>query len=129
MTMRKLWIGLPLLLFAACAPDNSKMEQRIATLEKNQQELRDSLQQIQQDFIIPLEAYQDLVLREPLTHPDTLISGYKMIMEKYPNSFWSHEAKKRMKNIEERRKYWDDEHGWNFDVIFTPPEVISCPGC
>lgn len=125
------WISLPLWFFSCASGNEPAVEKRLAALEKKQQELQDSLAQIRLDYVEPLERYQDLVMKESQTHPDTLINGYTRLMKDYPNSFWSHEAKKRVKNIEDRRDlYWNDKTGWNLDVIYVPVDAtISCPGC
>ncbi len=121
-----------ILLMASCATNTKKLEEKIANLQSENNQLKKEQAVLQVGFFEPFDKYQALVLSEPVTHPDTLIKGYNQLMEDYPKSFWGHEAKKRMKNIKSRKKYWKNNK-WElpeeYEIVLVPDEIASCPGC
>lgn len=113
--------------------ENDKTEQQLAALEKRVSQLDDSLRSVYKAFAEPLAAYQEILLSEMNTAPDSLVARYDRLIKKYPGSLWEHEAKKRTQNIESRRNCWSEKNGWQLnkqkETKVIAPEVISCPGC
>jgi len=130
-------ILLVLVLFFSCAKNNQEdsLKKELKTLEKNHLEVVNELNDIQENYLEPFRMYQENVLNELKTSPETSISNYTKLIEKYPNSFWSHESERRMENIKNRKHLWTKESGWNLnnkDDIPKPKyaiKTISCPGC
>ncbi len=132
--MKKMMLFISAIALLSCGGDTKKLEQRIADLQLQNDQLKKEQVTMQVSFFEPFNKYQELVLSEPTTHPDTLISKYNLLIKDYPKSYWNHEARKRIKKINKNRKYWikgkwelpeEDE-----DVIqIDPYEIISCPGC
>ena len=89
------------------------------------------------EFIKPFKIYEKIVLSELENSPNQIISDYEFLIKNYPNSFWRHEAKKRIENVEKRKKYWSEKDGWKLpekpkkpkSIKRIGPMVISCPGC
>lgn len=126
------------LIFSSCSNNSelSVLETRITAIEKENKTLKDSLNSINSDLIKPYQAYEKILLSELETSPDKIIADYELLIKTYPNSYWKHEAKKRIENVKDRRKYWSEKNGWQLPAkpkkeapeIFAP-QVISCPGC
>lgn len=113
------------------------LELRITSLEKQHKTTLDSLNTLNTEFIKPFKTYEKIVLDEFKNSPTKTLSDYEDLIEDYPNSFWKHEAKKRMANIERREKHWTEKNGWKFPEKrkkseaseIVEIEAISCPGC
>jgi outer membrane protein assembly factor BamD (BamD/ComL family) len=127
---------LTLFLITSCKDDKIKdLENRISNIENQNKILNDSLDFVYAEFIEPFKMYEKIVLTEMENSPKQIITDYKNLIKHYPNSFWKHEAKKRIQNIEARKKYWSEEEGWKLPEKTKKPEliiepmVISCPGC
>jgi len=113
------------------------LEKRISNIENENKILNDSLESVMIEFIKPFKIYEKIVLSELKNSPSQIISDYEFLIKDYPNSFWKHEAKKRIENIEMRRKYWSEYGGWKLPkkekkielIEIIEPTVISCPGC
>lgn len=113
------------------------LELRITSLEKQHKTTLDSLNTLNTEFIKPFKTYEKIVLDEFKNSPTKTLSDYEDLIEDYPNSFWKHEAKKRMENIERREKHWTEKNGWKFPEKrkkskaseIVEIEAISCPGC
>jgi uncharacterized FlgJ-related protein len=126
-------------LFTSCSNSNKMkdLENRITTIENQNKILMDSLKSVNAEFLKPFKIYRKIVLSELKKSPNQIISDYEFLIKNYPNSFWQHEAKKRMENIETRKKYWSVEEGWKLPKKIKKPELteiieittISCPGC
>ena len=132
-------IIISILLFTSCN-DSEKLkdlENRISNIENQNKILMDSLNSVNIEFIKPFKIYEKIVLSELKTSPNQIISDYEFLIKNYPNSFWKHEAKKRIENIEKRKKYWSEKNGWELPkkpkkpelIEIIEPMVISCPGC
>ena len=131
---------ISILLFTSCN-DSEKLknlENRIYNVENQNKILLDSLNSVNIDFIKPFKIYEKIILSELKKSPNQIISDYEFLINDYPNSFWKHEAKKRIENIEKRKKYWSEKNGWELPKkpeeselteIIEQPIVISCPGC
>ncbi len=118
----------------SCKNNNSeigKLNQKLNKVLITNNELIKRINSIDSKFITPYLTYEEAVLNEYKRSPDSIISIYQNIIKKFPNSFWSHEAKKRINNVEKRRVLWSKEKGWKLLKIkpFKNLEVISCPGC
>ncbi len=132
-------IIISILLFTSCN-DSEKLkdlENRISNIENQNKILLDSLNSVNIEFIKPFKIYEKIILSELKKSPNQIISDYEFLINDYPNSFWKHEAKKRIENIEKRKKYWSEKNGWELPKKTEEPElietiepmVISCPGC
>lgn len=132
-------IILTFILFTSCN-DNEKLkdlENRISNIENQNKILSDSLESVNIKLIRPFKVYEKIVLSELKNSPSQIISDYKFLIKDYPNSFWKHEAKKRIENIEMRKKYWSQYEGWKLPEKPKKPQStetlevisISCPGC
>ncbi|MFD0990884.1 hypothetical protein ACFQ1R_12315 [Mariniflexile jejuense] len=132
-------IIISILLFTSCN-DSEKLkdlENRISNIENQNKILLDSLNSVNIEFIKPFKIYEKIILSELKNSPNQIISDYEFLIKDYPNSFWKHEAKKRIENIEKRKKYWSEKNGWELPkkpkkpelIEIIEPMVISCPGC
>lgn len=138
MKMEKLIAILFLItILNSCSNKNRQEIQKLKTninqLKESSSELEKRLDSIETNFIQPFKSYQKIVMNESQISPDSIISKYNALINKYPNSFWSHEAKKRQENVDKNREYWENGH-WKFSkkgkkAIITVPGIISCPGC
>lgn len=132
-------ILIMLLLVTSCNNTDplSGLEARMTTLENQNKILLDSLNTVNTYFINPFKMYEQIVLSELENSPDQIISDYELLIHDYPNSFWKHEAKKRIEKIERRKKYWSEKEGWKLPekpakielIDLIEPMVITCPGC
>ena len=130
---------LILLIVTSCnkAEKLNEIENRITNIENQNKILVDSLNSLNSEFIKPFKVYEKIVLSELKNSPNQIISDYEFLIKDFPNSFWKHEAKKRIKNIEDRKKYWSEKDGWKLPEKPKKPELtelieittISCPGC
>ena len=130
---------LILLIVTSCnkAEKLNEIENRITNIENQNKILVDSLNSLNSEFIKPFKVYEKIVLSELKNSPNQIISDYEFLIKDFPNSFWKHEAKKRIKNIEDRKKYWSEKDGWKLPEKQKKPELtelieittISCPGC
>lgn len=130
---------LVLLIVTSCTNTNKldELENRIAKIERHNKILVDSLNSVNTEFIKPFKIYEKIVLSELENSPNQIISDYEFLIKYYPNSFWKHEAKKRIENIEKRKKYWSQKDGWKLPekpkkpefIEIAEPMVVSCPGC
>ncbi|EAQ41242.1 hypothetical protein [Polaribacter sp. MED152] len=127
------------LIFTSCN-DSRKLkdlESRISNIENQNKILSDSLKSLNAEFLKPFKAYEKIVLFEFKNSPNEIISDYEYLIKDYPNSFWKHEAKKRIENIKKRKNYWTEKDGWKLPkkpektelIKIIEPMVISCPGC
>ncbi len=133
--MKNVYILIISTLFLISCNDSKKLkdlEKRIYNVENNNKILSDSLNK----FVKPFKIYEKIVLSELTKSPNQIILEYESLIKNYPNSFWKHEAVKRIKNVEKRRKYWSEKNGWklpkktpNIKVIEIIEPVVSCPGC
>ncbi|WP_157559986.1 hypothetical protein U8527_08655 [Kordia algicida OT-1] len=129
-------ILLVFVLFFSCAKNNSEdsLRKELNILEKNQDKLVNELKEINENYLEPFRIYQENVLKESATSPDTIILNYTKFIEKYPNSFWRHESERRIENVKNRKHLWTKENGWNLNKSDIPKpklgvKAISCPGC
>jgi hypothetical protein len=130
---------LILLIVTSCnkAENLNEIENRITNIENQNKILVDSLNSLNSEFIKPFKVYEKIVLSELKNSPNQIISDYEFLIKDFPNSFWKHEAKKRIENIEDRKKYWSEKDGWKLPEKPKKPELIelieittiSCPGC
>ena len=130
---------LTIFIVSSCTHNEklSELEKRIIIVESQNKILLDSLNSTKNKFIKPFKIYEQLVLSELKNSPNQIISDYKILINDYPNSFWKHEAKKRIENIERRKKYWSEKDGWKLPekpkkpklIEIIQPISISCPGC
>ncbi len=135
--MKQYFITILLILaFISCNDDRNLdlIKTKIEEVEKQNNSLFDSLEKINNNYLTPFKIYEKIVLSEVNKSPEILIKEYKRLIKKYPNSFWMHEAKNRIKNIEKRKKYWSENNGWNLPLEKEEPfiietKTISCPGC
>jgi predicted methyltransferase len=128
-----------LLIVSSCTNTEklTELENRIAKIENQNKVLVDSLNSVNAEFIKPFKIYEKIVLSELENSPNQIISDYEFLIKDYPNSFWRHEAKKRIENVEKRKKYWSEKDGWKLPekpkktelIEIIEPMVISCPGC
>lgn len=133
--MKKLIVlAISVFCLISCQEEKNKLNKitiEIEQLNVANKKLRQRINSISNDFIEPFQMFENTVLNESKRSPDTIISKYKSIINKFPNSFWSHEAKSRIKNVQKRRKLWSKSKGWELlNVIpMKDMETISCPGC
>ncbi|MBC8755857.1 hypothetical protein H2O64_14360 [Kordia sp. YSTF-M3] len=128
---------LVFILFFSCAKNDQEdsLRKELEILKKDHTELVNELNYIKENYLEPFKLYEENVLNELKTSPDTIILNYTKLIEKYPNSFWKHESEKRMENIKNRKHLWTKESGWNLNsknYIPKPMSVIKpiiCPGC
>ena len=112
----------------------NEIESRIANIEEQNKMLIDSLKLLNSEFIEPFKVYEKIVLSELKNAPNQIISDYQYLLKNFPNSFWKHEAKKRIENIENRKRYWSEKDGWKLPnkpkfIELNRVTTISCPGC
>ncbi|WP_334058389.1 hypothetical protein [Polaribacter sp. P097] len=130
---------ITILVFTSCN-DSRKLkdlESRISNIENQNKILSDSLKSLNAEFLKPFKTYEKIVLFEFKNSSNEIISDYEFLIKDYPNSFWKHEAKKRIENIEKRKKYWTEKDGWKLPkkpkktqlIKIIEPMAISCPGC
>jgi len=138
----KIIFSATVIVLASCT-DNQNLKNEITQLKSDNALFKKKLDSLNKDYVIPFRSYQDVIMNELKSNPDSIINSYNKIIDKYPNSYWSHEAKRRIENIEKRREYWTKEKGWNFSAknkmspTFKKPtyeevvmeRTISCPGC
>lgn len=129
-----------MLFLISCGSESKfeELEERVVYLEKQNKSLSDTLNIIYKQYLKPFRNYEKIVLSELRNPPNYLISGYEELIDEYPNSFWQHEARKRIINIESRKKFWFGSSGWQFpkdsnivefDYIENNQPEITCPGC
>ncbi len=130
---------IPVIILWSCTgkekPDNSELNRiqiQLDQLKAENNQISRKLDSVTTNYINPFYAYQRILLREPDTNPDTILRNYDMLIKKYPDTFWAHEAKKRQANVKERIRFWNGKN-WAFPKLNRPPErlrtTISCPGC
>ena len=132
-------IIITFLLFSSCnnSDQMKNLENRINKVENQNKILLDSLNVVNTEFIKPFKIYEKIVLSEFKNSPNQIISDYEFLIKDFPNSFWKHEAKKRIENIKMRKKYWSVKEGWKLPKKQKKTELIeiievttiSCPGC
>ena len=109
------------------------LRQEIESLTKTNKIITARLDSLNNSNFAPFKQYEKIVLNEIKSNPDSTINNYHRLIKKHPNSFWSHEAKRRIENIQERKKFWSSQDGWKLDNIPKKPtngeRTISCPGC
>lgn len=124
-------------LFSCSNKDEQEIEKLrvdMTLLSNSNTALQNELDSIRTFYIEPFKSYQEIVLKESQMNPDSIIREYETLINEYPNSFWSHEAKKRKENVKENRMYWKDGK-WDFskqkrqEILIEVPSVIFCPGC
>lgn len=128
---------LVFILCFSCAKNEQEdsLKKEIEILKQNYKEVVNELNIINENYVTPFKLYEENVLSEFKTSPDTIIAKYTKLIEKYPNSFWKHESERRIKNIKQRKHLWTKNNGWNLrdnDIPEKPiyiEQVISCPGC
>lgn len=81
-----------------------------------------TLDSVTLNFVEPFEQYQQIVLNEKESNPDSTIKAYEELIRSYPNSFWSYEANKRKNAIHENRKYWYDGE-WHTNINLDDMEL------
>lgn len=134
--IKKLAFFTLLIIIISCNNQEEKdvnFRQEIESLTKANKILTTKLDSIINDYVTPFKQYEIIVLNEIKVNPDSTINNYNHLIKKYPNSFWSHEAKRRLENIQERKKFWNSQDGWKLNTIPKKPingeRTISCPGC
>lgn len=134
--MKNLCISIVFILFlVGCQkngnPTNNDLNQKLEKIIESNGNITKRLDTIQKTFITPYNLFEDAVLNENKRSPDSIITVYKRIIKMFPNSYWSHEAKKRIQNVEKRRELWSEEKGWELLKVIPSKdmETISCPGC
>ena len=129
----KIFNYLIFIIVLGCKNNNTQLREQLNELKYSQENLVKELDSIRDFHITPFKIYESIILEEKESNPDSLINRYNIFINKYPHSFWRHEAERRIKNIVNRKKYWTEENGWEFDDIPKKPKfdqhVISCPGC
>ena len=136
---------LLMLIFLGCQNDEKyeALKKDILTLKESNSKLEKKLEATQIEYVLPFKIFEEIVMNEFARSPDSTVNAYKDLMVRYPKSYWNHEAKARIENIEKRRQYWTKEKGWNFNTLKkTSPTIkkpnlkevimertISCPGC
>jgi len=107
-------IILTLLLVVSCNKTDkiNSLENQLTDIKSQNRILVDSLNSVNTKFVKPFTIYEKIVLSESKNSPNQIISDYEFLIKKYPNSFWEDEAKKGIKNIESRKKYWSENDGW-----------------
>lgn len=109
----------------------NEISEKVQRLEKENSELKSRVDSLSK-LSVPFMLFQAAVMSEMQKSPQESIEAYEVILE-YTDSFWAHEAKTRIKNIEERSKYWSKEKGWQLpsgeEEIVPELGVVSCPGC
>lgn len=111
--------------------DIDAIKNQLNKVEKNYQVLRAEIDLINRAYVDPYKIFEKVVRQELEKSPDTIILLYKKIIEKYPNSYWSHESKRRIDNILKRRHLWSEKDGWKLLNIKPSANIepITCPGC
>ncbi|WP_440121497.1 hypothetical protein [Tenacibaculum sp. Ill] len=131
--MKKITLLLSLAFLFSCK--NTELETRLGQLEKENLELKSKLDSVN-TFIHPFKDLEKIILNEVNNSPDSIISKYNHFIKRFPDSYWSIEAKKRVYRIDARRSFWTPEKGWDFPKLYDtggaifikiPPHVISCP--
>lgn len=127
-------------LIFACA-DNRKTEERLKTLEekdsllgKENKILKEELKSLNDSITTPFLTFQRIVKAEYNTSPYLIMQKYEDFIGSYHDTYWAHEAKKRLKNIKSRLKYYDSYKGWMLpkdinDEVIKEDKYIICPGC
>jgi len=121
------------IIFTNCqeTSENNDLKKKLDDLTNNDKYLSTRLDSIEKIYVKPYKIFEEAVINESGRKPDSIIFYYMKIIKAYPNSYWSHEAKRRIQNVEKRRKLWSEENGWELLKV-TPVkdiETISCPGC
>lgn len=122
------------LLIFSCSRHNQEEIQQLRfdfqKLRKDNDSLSSVLDSLKLNFIEPFVRYEQILMNEKEMSPDSIIQQYEQLINAFPNSFWNHEAKKRINNIDKRRELW---HGGEWHLkerdINIQLGVISCPGC
>ncbi len=130
----KILFILSILIFSGCAENqnNQDLKNDLVQLKTDNAMLKKNIDSLNKEFILPFKLYQENVMSELKSHPDSIINSYKNIIAKYPKSYWSHEAKRRIENIKTKRIFWSKEKGWDLNIPKKPDfdeSKISCPGC
>lgn len=142
--------GRQLILFVilicfGCSNDEKyeSLKKEILLLKESNSKLEKNIESANVEYVLPFKVFEEIIMNEFDRSPDSSINAYKDLMARYPNSYWNHEAKARIENIEKRREYWTKEKGWDFNTkkekspVIKKPELkevvmersISCPGC
>jgi hypothetical protein len=113
------------------AESNQTETERLRT---ENQDLKSELLILKDSLLKPFMEFERLVRSEYSTSPYLLMEKYEEFIGTYADSYWAHEAKKRLKNIRSRLKYYDAYKGWQLpqdlkDETLFKDSVISCPGC
>lgn len=130
----KLLLVICIMFFFSCVKreNNEEFKNDIIQLKADNAKLKRDIDSLNENYIKPFEIYEKIVRNETDSTPDSIIKRYKDLIAQYPDSYWKHEAQRRMENIEKRRKFWSKEKGWDFDIPKKPSfdeGTISCPGC
>ncbi len=135
--MRKIFrILIATFLISSCSQNSEKqlgeLQLEIQEVKETNVRLKKRLDSIHNNFLQPFNSFQQTLTMESEISPDSIIKRYDILLVEYPDTFWSHEAKKRKQNVDERREYWENGK-WNLPKnrgeTRIPIEVISCPGC
>jgi hypothetical protein len=112
----------------------STLQKRILTLEKENIDMKQRFDAINDSLYFPLQELQKIIIQEYKKTPRALIEMYDNYIDEFPYTFWAHEAKRRRNNIKNREKYYDFYKGWVLpkelqDEIIEVNKIIECPGC
>ena len=112
----------------------TQLKEELHQVKLENRRLQQELDSITKKHLEPFKMYEEILIAENETAPDSIILQYEKLIEKYPNSYWAHESRKRKENVEERRDFWQNGK-WVFpnnssskNSLVIPP-IISCPGC
>lgn len=123
-----LTIAILFLFLRAQGKKSDYLEKKIENLDKH-------LRSLEANFEVPFKDFQHILSNELMNPPSTSIEAYEELIKLYKNTYWAHEAKKRIQNIKNRSIYWSKEKGWDLPKIDSvtkknpEPHIISCPGC
>lgn len=123
------------LIITSCTnkSNDAQLNEKLNKLKDSHEKLIAEFDSINNYYVKPFRIYENIVLKEKESNPDSIIKRYKKLIKNYPNSFWKHESERRIENIKKRKKYWTEKNGWKFDDIPKKPnydeQIISCPGC
>lgn len=125
---------ITLIFFNSCQynqNDLSNLKTQLKITEENYETLELEIEDLKSNYLKPFQMFEKSVLEEKNKNPDSIISIYKEIIEMFPDSYWSHESKRRIENINNRKHLWSEKGGW--DLLKIKPtkdiETIVCPGC
>jgi hypothetical protein len=125
---------ITLIFFNSCQQnknDLKNLKNELKVTGENYEKLELEIDEIKNNYLKPFEMFEKSVLEEKNKRPDSSIREYKKIIEMFPNSYWSHESKRRIENINNRKHLWSEEEGWNLLNIKPTKDIetILCPGC